>query len=437
VADALETAPPIIKVSGDWQIDVAMTVKSSSQLATPDNRPSELTARLDVSPPVIISVHAERYARVPMYNANDPNWRRGVTLNGVRANECASRGLLDPASLQVRAGPQADAARFELGKDYAADLDWGTFGRLPNGRIRENQPVYVDYRHGMLRIDTVVLTGQGRIVLRRGEPHAAAPLPPDVHDGEQRLANIWLPAWTKRLGAENLLLILETSYPEPPKASPSPAEQLLPKTMVKLRGGQTVRVLAWGDSVTDGRYLPDAARWQAQFVARLQARFPKAKIELVTEAWGGRNTDSYLAEPAGSPHNYREKVLAARPDLVVSEFVNDAGLSPKQVEQRYTPLLADFTAGGAEWIILTPHYIRGDWMGLSSQRDIDNDPRPYVTGLRQFAARHHVALADASLRYGRLWRQGIPYVTLMLNAINHPDARGMKIFADSLMALFP
>ena len=339
----------------------------------------------------------------------------------------------------MRAGPQADAARFDLGKDYGADLDWGTFGRLPNSRIRENQTVYVDYRHAMLRIDAVVLTRDGRIELRRGMPHVAAPLPPEVRDGEQRLANIWLPAWTKRLGAENLFPILETAYPEPPKASPSPAEQFSPKTMAKLRGGQKVRVLAWGDSVTDGSYLPDVVheRWQSQLAAQLQARFPKAKIELITEAWGGRNTGSYLGEPAGSPHNYREKVLAARPDLVVSEFVNDAGLSPQQVEQVYAKLLADFTAGGAEWIILTPHYVRPDWMGLTTQREIDNDPRPYVTGLRQFAAKHKVALADASLRYGRLWRQGIPYATLMLNAINHPDVRGMKIFADSLMVLFP
>ena len=111
--------------------------------------------------------------------------------------------------------------------------------------------------------------------------------------------------------------------------------------------------------------------------------------------------------------------------------------TPEQVEQRYGKLLADFTAIGAQWIILTPHYVRPDWMGLTRQRDIDADPRPYVAGLRQFAARHPVALADASLRWGRLWRQGIPYNTLNVNAINHPDARGMKIFADSLMALFP
>ena len=77
------------------------------------------------------------------------------------------------------------------------------------------------------------------------------------------------------------------------------------------------------------------------------------------------------------------------------------------------------------------------WMGLDSERDIDEDPRSYVKGLREFGPRHKVAIADASLRYGRLWRQGLPYTTLLLNSINHPDARGMQLFADALMELFP
>ena len=111
--------------------------------------------------------------------------------------------------------------------------------------------------------------------------------------------------------------MLETAYPEPPKPAPTPAEQLLPRTLSKLQSGERLRILAWGDSVTVGTYVPDwqRNRWQEQFVARLKARFPKANIELLTEAWGGRNTASYLAEPPGSPHNYQEKVLAreARP----------------------------------------------------------------------------------------------------------------------------
>ena len=84
-----------------------------------------------------------------------------------------------------------------------------------------------------------------------------------------------------------------------------------------------------------------------------------AWIEWITQAWGGRNTGSYLAEPAGSPHNYRETVLAGKPDLIVSEFVNDASLKTAQGEERYAKLLADFQAIGAEWIILTTHYLDG------------------------------------------------------------------------------
>jgi hypothetical protein len=163
----------------------------------------------------------------------------------------------------------------------------------------------------------------------------------------------------------------------------------------------------------------------------------QARIELVTEAWGGRNTGSYLAEPPGSEHNYREKVLDRRPHLVISEFVNNHNLSPEQVEERYGRLLGDFRGIDAEWIILTPHYVMPSWMGLESQREIDDDPRPYVKGVREFGRRHGVAVADASLRYGRLWRRGIPYQTPMENDINHPNVFGHTLFADSLLALFP
>jgi lysophospholipase L1-like esterase len=209
--------------------------------------------------------------------------------------------------------------------------------------------------------------------------------------------------------------------------------------MGKLRSSSSVRILAWGDSVTDGVYLPEPAkqRWQEQFAARLRERFPTASIELLTEAWGGRNTSSFLKQAPGQPHNFPEKVLDANPDLIISEFVNDSNLNAQSVEERYGKLLADFRAIGAEWIILTPHYVRPDWMGLNREREIDDDPRPYVAGLREFAARHQIALADASKRYGRLWRQGIPYSVLMMNSINHPDPRGQKIFADALMELFP
>ena len=416
-----------LSLRGDWEVHVAL------------REPRLIEAILPVAPPSTRTVTAEKFEALPVFNPRAGGWVKGAQLRGVRAQETTTPYLLEPESLVLRSGPDANDQAFRKGEDYEADLNWGTIGRLTNGLIKAGQPVYASYRHAELRLDAILLTRDGRVLLRQGEPRAAAPLPPRFESGERHLANIWLPGRITKLESEHLFPILETAYPEPPKPNPTAAEQLVPRTIQKLQSGEPLRILAWGDSVTVGTYVPNPARerWQEQFVARLRERYPRAKIELVTEAWGGRNTASYLGEPPGSAHNYREKVLGAKPDLIVSEFVNDAGLNPQQVEDRYGKLLEDFRGIGAEWIILTPHYVRPDWMGLTRERDVDDDPRPYVAGLRAFAARHDVALADAARRYGRLWRQGIPYSTVMLNSINHPDARGMKIFADALMELFP
>jgi lysophospholipase L1-like esterase len=420
-------APADLKIVGDWKVKVSV------------REPQLLEATVKIEPPKIFEVSAEKIPALPLFNPNAGGWSKGTQLKGVRAQETTTPFLIEKGSFTLRSGPETDAPILRPGVDYDADLNWGTVGRRPAGGIKEGQAVYASYRHAQLRIDSVVLTRDGRISVRRGEPRPTAPLPPALGSGERALANIWLPGLISKLGPEHLFPVFETAYPEPPKQSPTPAEKLTPKTVAKLNSGEPLRILAWGDSVTVGTYVPNPGqeRWQEQFVARLRERFPQARIQLLTEAWGGRNTSSYLHEPPGSEHNYAEKVLATKPDLIVSEFVNDAGMNPQQVEERYSKLLADFQRIQAEWIILTPHYVRPDWMNLDRERDIDTDPRPYVAGLRAFARKHEVALADASLRYGRLWRQGLPYSTLMLNSINHPDARGMKLFADSLMELFP
>lgn len=419
--------PAQLELVGSWELKV-----------TSGSNPAIVT-NLHVAQPQWVEVRAEKHDALPVFNPQAGGWVKGAQLRGVRAQETTTPFLLDPASLVLRSGPESDAPVLRPGQDYDADLSWGTVGRTTNGVIAAAQPVFASYRHVQLRLDAVVQLPDGRITIRTGEPRSAAPLAPVPGAGERLLAHVWIPGRIEKLAPEHLFPVLESAYPEPAKASPTTAERLLPKTMARLQSGGHLRVLAWGDSVTDGSYLPAPAkeRWQEQFVARLRARYPRAEIELVTEAWGGRNTASYLGEPPGSPHNYAEKVLGARPDLVVSEFVNDAGLNPDQVEEHYGKLLADLRQIGAEWIVLTPHYVRPDWMGLNRERDVDDDPRPYVAGLRQFAAKHDVALADAARRYGRLWRQGVPYTALMLNSINHPDARGMRIFADALMELFP
>ncbi|MFN7939911.1 MAG: SGNH/GDSL hydrolase family protein [Bryobacteraceae bacterium] len=406
-----------IRIGGNWTVAVSI--------------PGGAAAQITIAKPDIVGLTNERYEKLPDFDAKMAPWRKGLRLNGVVAEECTVQGALDPESLVVRDGASASAKTFQRGVDYEADLAAGTVGRVAGGAIAADQPVFISYRYARQRIDSIVQSANGNIFLKQGIPHVSLPAVPPIEDGETRLANVFLTGHMSGLSEDNLFPILESAYPEPSRGAVSMAEQRLPRMMAKLRSGAKLKVLAWGDSVSTYK------RYQTMFVDRLKQRFPGANIELVTEAWGGRNTGSYLKEPPGSEHNYQEKVLQAKPDLIISEFVNDAGLSETQVEERYSQLLADFKGIGAEWIILTPHYIRPDWMKLTRQRDIDEDPRPYVKGVRQFAERHGVAVADASARYGRLWRQGIPYLTLMENNINHPNLYGHGIFADSLMALFP
>ena len=66
----------------------------------------------------------------------------------------------------------------------------------------------------------------------------------------------------------------------------------------------------------------------------------------------------------------------------------------------------------------------------------DDDPRPYTAYILRFGEENNVPVAETQVLYGRLWRQGIPYQTLMENNINHPNPYGLSLFGDALMALF-
>lgn len=418
--------PAVLTLSGAWQVNASVKVSG------PDGQRQELVSELLVVPPETICVTDERCKELPPYNPAGGGWNNGTILRGTGV--CLHpRGLL-METLQVKSVDHAKS--YQRGKDYEIDADWATIGYLPGGEIKAGQPLNISYAYVPQRIDSIVLTREGKPALRSGTPHNATPLPPETGVGEIRLANLHLSGKVDQLTADHLFPIRETA--ELGAAVSPVADQLLPKTMAKLRSGKPLRILAWGDSVTDGAYVKPDARWQARFTSRLKERFPKADIRLLTNGWAGMTTRNFFDEPPGSPHNYQETVLDTRPDLIVLEFVNDAMcMNRQQWEAAYARILKDSRAIGAEWIILTPHYVYPGWMGLTRQKEVDNDPRPYVAFLREFAAKNGVALADAAARYGRLWRQGLPYNTLMTNGVNHPDERGMEIFADSLMALFP
>ncbi len=416
-----------IELTGDWELSVSC----GRHAGTVAIRPLAECQAVD-----------EAYARLDDIDETNEThgWWSGTPLRALEAQECTIHRALVPESVQVRAGREAEAATYEAGRDYHVNANgWGAVARLPEGRIGKDQPVFISYRYWPRRLDSVIVTSRGRIAVRRGTPRVAQPVAPKLREGEKRLANIWLSRPAERLTEEDVYPVTEDAYPDPPRTIPTPAQFTLPFFLDKLNHGQTVRILAWGDSVTAGTFTANfpADRWQERFCAFLRERFPKARVELVTEAWGGRTTSSFLEEPPGSEHNYEEKVLAVRPDLLITEFVNDAGLPLDKIKSNYQRIKEDLDRLHIPWIILTPHYVLPLWMNTTTEKGVDDDPRPYTSFVRQFAKEHeNILVADAARRYGRLWRQGIPYTTMMVNGINHPNADGLGIFVDALKVLF-
>lgn len=414
-------AAPVVSRTGDWRLRVD-------------------GCDLEVAPAPLVQVKGEQLGPLPEKPQGGwrcGGWIRGKRLAALIAYECSVQGALRPETLVVRA---ADGTVFAEGRDYEVEKAWGCVARLAGGRIGAQDAVTADYAYRPQRLDRIVRTADGKIVLRRGAEKASNPELPAGESGDVTRATVWLDGRTVKLEARNVYPVLEQAYPEPPAQNPCAAARLLPKTWAKLAKGEPLTVLAWGDSVTNGGYLPEADRWQGQFIARLRAQFPKSAIRLVSNGWGGRSSATFLdvkAAPPGHPHNYEETVLGAKADLVVMEFVNDAGLTDyAALKARYDRILRDLRGRGAELCVLTPHYVRADWMGLADPTATTEDPRPYVKNVRRWTRETGVALADASLRWGRFARQGIPYQTLLVNEINHPNKTGMATFADALMELF-
>ncbi len=384
--------------------------------------------KIHLIPPPIRKVHGERHEFMPLYDEKAAGWKSGCRLLRLQACECTLPGALVPGSVKVKMFDRWMMPE----RDFRVNEEWGTVGRMPDGNILPEEQVAISYAYYPSRIDTLFIRKNGSISLKTGKEGMAHPEIPVIPEGFERLANIFWHGDPAKLDDSCFYPVTERAFPDDLFLVENKPE----RTLQKLRSGEPVRILAWGDSVTQCSYLPENCRWQEQFCCKLRQKFPQAQFELLTEAWGGRTTSNYFSVPPGEEHNFEEKVLALKPDLIISEFVNDCGLPEAEFRANYQKIKAAFDYIGAEWIIMTPHYTTPAWMKIANSQNCDDDPRALVKFLREFSVENHIPLADAACYWERLYRQGIPYETLFSNGINHPLEYGLSFFAKALMKLF-
>ena len=429
VGSSMGGEPIRVRITGAWEVTVG-----PGALRLEDGRTvtvNEDAVTVPVHAPIL--VEKERHPRLRVFAEKAAGWRRGERLKALVTQECSAAGALIPETVKAQA---EDGTELSLNADFRVEGGWGTVGRVDGGKIGPNDPVSLSYRYYPNRLHAIAISGDGSVRLVEGTPGVGIQQLPELTVGETLIATVWLSGRVTAVAEDNLFVLDGT----PPPASEwfGKAEERLPSTMAKLRNGEPLTIVAWGDSVTNGGGVGgDRTRWyQHVFVAGLRQRFPTSDIALRTAAWPGGNSRGYMAAPPGGKYDFKRDVLDPKPGLVTIEFVNDAGLHGEALEKHYGKIMAILRENGSEVILITPHFVRPDWMRVTSLK-FDDDPRPYVKGLRQFARENDVAVADAALLWGHLWREGIPYMTLEGNSINHPDTRGHRMFADALLGVFP
>lgn len=354
-------------------------------------------------------------------------WLAGVALRGPMLefrgqDNLPASGSLDPASVVVHTGSPATTAgrALERGRDFLLDDDWATLGRTP--AMPDPGPVRVDYRYGLARIDALMRDRDGTVALVRGHSALAAPHPPRPSAADaELLANVFVPYFSD---GHQFELYRPT---QPPPCVAQSALTQLPRTADRLRGSGALRVVCWGDSITDGcEAASDQTAYPAVLQRSLRQAYSGADVSVTPVAVGGSSTRDWLR--GGGPDDCDwHRVQAQRPDLVTLEFVNDAGLATDLLPELYDDVVERVRDLGAELLLTTPILTMPAWMGLTSCHG--RDQRPYTAFVRDYAARRQLGLADVSAHWEHLADQGLPYLSLLRNGINHPDDRGHALMA--------
>jgi len=389
---------------------------------------------VSVDPAEVVNIKGEKLK----LSKDKPNsWRSGTKLKHLQTIRKGvgntAPGALIPTSVVVR----KDGKILEKGKDYLIDERCGVLGIGPNSSVTPDDVVEVDYAFSLRRIDSVVKNKNGKEFVIKGKSNLTVPIQPEIKKDEKRLKNIYIPYHSDGTECE-IFQVLETVAKAPTLTTPGK----IPETLKKIKAGQPVKIVCWGDSVTAGG---DATRGNAYvniFTKKLKAKFPKADITVKNISVGGSNSRQWLwpdkykhFNPKAQQKCRWKRIEDEKPDLVTIEFVNDSNLRGKTFNDTYNEMLKRLKKLNTEVIFITPHFTKMTSMRLKSLKNTE-ETRIYVKTLKKFAQENNKALADASSRWAHLWKEGIPYETMLKNGINHPDDRGHLLFAEELMKCF-
>ncbi len=198
----------------------------------------------------------------------------------------------------------------------------------------------------------------------------------------------------------------------------SPQVELLPKTQGKLQRGESVKIVAFGDSITAGgdATKPSLIYWQ-RWADALKQKYPRATIEAVNGATGGDSTPQGISRLS-------EKVLSQKPDLVLLAFgMNDHNIggfgTPLEAFSKNLKSIIDRIRKetGAEIVLVSTFPPNPKWHYGSHTMEA------YAAATEKVARENRCAFADVYHNWQSLGSHKKPE-DLLANNINHPNDFG-------------
>lgn len=292
----------------------------------------------------------------------------------------------EPLRLRSTYAPGAASLIFEEGRDFAVDYARGTVTRLAGSRLPDFR---TNVLHGQEQFDHTKFPGYGN---KPFFAYADYRLKAGVH-------------WP---------------------VQPAQAEQLR-ATQRKLAAGEPVTFVAFGDSITNGGEAssPELIFWR-RWIADLEAKYPRARINAINGATGGDTTTRGL-------QRLQAKVIDEKPDLVLIGFgMNDhnrRGVPLPEFERQLREMIGRIRAASAAEIVLcstfppNPRWVHGT-----------NRMTEYAAATARVAAETGCAYADVFQNWQAMAARKRPE-DLLANNINHPNDFGHWIYYRVLAAM--
>lgn len=275
--------------------------------------------------------------------------------------------------------PGAGTVEYEAGRDFFLDIARGTLQRTPDSRIPDFR---TNILYGQLEFDHSKFPGFGN---------------------------------THFFAFADYSLAKSVNWPVQ-------ASQLdwLTQTRAKLAGGELVKIVAFGDSITAGgdATRPDLIFWQ-RWADELRRKHPGSHVAVINGATGGDSTTQGL-------QRLQAKVLDHKPDLVLVGFgMNDhnrGGVPLPQFELNLKQMIDRIRSETQAEVVLFSAFPPNPRWKFGSQRMAD-----YAAATERVARESACAYADVFNNWQAMAARKKPE-DLLGNNINHPNDFGHWIY---------